>query len=311
MKKIGIITLTGYINYGNILQNYALQTILKRLGHRVWTIDLKRYSWLHFFYINGCILFYKLLGRNQHFRETPIKWAKKQYPLRRFVYSHISLTVPRIRWFRASVIERYHFDCLLVGSDQVWRPRYNPRIEDLYFQFAKGFSLRRVAYAASFGTDDWEYTLEQQTVCAPLAQMFDAISVREQSGVNLCRTKLGVSADWVLDPTMLLTKSDYCSLCSSIDVRSPFIFAYILDENEKLVKEVERIATLKNLPYLIKSADKGIESSDSIELWLSYFLDANFVITDSFHGTVFSILFRKEFILLKNSSRGSARFDSL
>lgn len=309
--NIGICTQQLATNYGGILQNYALQTVLKRMGHNVWTFDIGRYTWFDYFNINIRILVHKILGRRVPFHMTPIQRKQLETPLRRFVYSHISLTKPRTKWFKSSLIRRYHLDCLISGSDQVWRPRYNVHVEDLYFRFAKNYKLRKIVYAASFGTEDWEYTNRQQKVCASLAQKFDAISVREQSGVKLCKEYLGVTAEWVLDPTMLLKKEDYLRLCDHIPHREPYIFAYMLDDNEKLFNEIKRLSSIKKIPYIIKRANTQINGTDSVELWLSLFRDADFVITDSFHGTVFSILFQKEFALLKNFNRGATRFNSL
>lgn len=309
--NIGICTQKLATNYGGILQNYALQTILKRMGHNVWTFDIGNYTWFDYFNINIRILVHKILGRRIPFYMTPIQRKQLETPLRRFVYSHISLTKPRTKWFKSSLIRRYNLDCLISGSDQVWRPRYNAHVEDLYFRFAQNYKLRKIAYAASFGTDEWEYSEEQQSVCASLAQKFDAISVRERSGIKLSQDYLGVTAEWVLDPTMLLQKEDYMSLCDNVPHREPYIFAYILDENEELLNEIIRLSSLKKLPYIIKRADDQIHDTDSIELWLSFFRDADFVVTDSFHGTVFSVLLCKDFAVFKNIERGSARFDSL
>lgn len=309
--NIGICTQPLATNYGAILQNYALQTVLRRMGHNVWTFDIGRYTWFDYFKENIHILVYKLLGKRVFFRGTPIQWTKLCTPLRRFVYNNISLTIPQFKCFNPLFIEKYNLNCLICGSDQIWRPRYVAHIEDFYLRFAQDYKLRRIAYAASFGTDEWEYTNYQQSICAALAHKFDAISVREQSGIYLCREYLGVVAEWVLDPTMLLEKEDYLALCADIPSRSPFIFAYVLDDNEELMNEIKKLSAERNLPYVIKRADSNIDKTDSIELWLSLFRDADFVMTDSFHGTVFSVLFHKDFAILNNIDRGSARFDSL
>ena len=157
-----------------------------------------------------------------------------------------------------------------------------------------------MAYAASFGTDQWEYTPEQEAECARLAKLFDAISVREASGVGLCKEHFDVEATHVLDPTLLLTANDYNDLCKGIEPREPFVFAYILDMTEQKVAEIKAFAEAKGLSCFIKSADADISDADSIELWLSYFRDAAYVITDSFHGTAFSINYNN-FITIYNN----------
>lgn len=310
--KIGILTQPLTTNYGGILQNYALQTVLKNLGHEPKTIDYIVYTWKDWYIYTLKNLIKKLLGRQCYFISTPSRELKKEIPLRRFVCNNISLTAPRKKSFTASLIEKYNFDAVVVGSDQVWRPSYNAdRIEDMYLAFTQGLSVRRVAYAASFGTDEWEYTKESTNICSVLAKKIDAISVRELTGVELCKRYLGVTAAHVLDPTMLLTSLDYEMICKDIERREPFVFAYMLDISSEKRQIVESIAKSRGLTYIIVSAGNDISENDSIELWLSYFRDCSFVVTDSFHGTVFSIIFNRDFIVCDNQSRGNARFHSL
>lgn len=310
--RIGICTQPLRTNYGGILQNYALQTVLKRMGHEVWTIDIYNYTWGEWLFTTLKILVHKLLGHDINFVLTPPQKIKYEDILRQFVYKHISLTSPRIKWFNKNIIDKYQFDALLVGSDQTWRPAYNKRIEDLFLDFARKHNMIKVAYAASFGTDVWEYSHAQTVNCASLIKYFNAISVREKSGIDLCKKYLNADVSHVLDPTLLLTKEDYTNLCCSIAKRKKlFIMAYILDLNEEKLKVIKDVSKNKGIPYLIVEAESQLLEGDSVEKWLSYFRDASFVLTDSFHGTIFSILFQKEFLVFRNKSRGNSRFDSL
>ena len=309
--KIGIFTQPLKSNYGGILQNYAMQVVLKRLGHEAWTIDYFRFTWLDWFVVVAKVTILKCLGRKCKYPLTPTKVRRLENPLRRFALKYIQLTQPRVKYPTKSILQSYGFNALLVGSDQTWRPMYNGKIYDMYLQLAEGMNVKRVAYAASFGTDQWEYTPEQEAECARLAKQFDAISVREASGVGLCKEHFDVEATHVLDPTLLLTANDYNDMCKGIEPREPFVFAYILDMTEQKVAGIKAFAEAKGLPYFIKSAGSAVENSDSIELWLSYFRDAAYVITDSFHGTAFSINYNKDFFVFLNEKRGNSRFDSL
>lgn len=309
--KIGIVTQPLHANYGGVLQNYALQQVLKRMGHEVWTLDYWKYDWLNWADMAWRVLAHKMLGHQVKFGRTPAEQRKLEMPLRRFVDQCMSLTAPRTKKFSKQIVSKYALDAIVVGSDQVWRPMYNYDVRDCFLKFAQGLSVKRVAYAASFGTDAWEFTDEQTRECAALAKQFDGISVREKSGVGLCKDHLGVSAVHVLDPTLLLQVEDYAALCKDIPQRKPFVFAYILDKSEDKINSIQRFAEQRGLPYYIKSADAEVSMDDTIELWLSYFRDAAFVITDSFHGTAFSINFNKDFYVFKNAQRGSSRFDSL
>ena len=309
--KIGIITQPLTTNYGGILQNFALQTVLRRMGHEVWTLDIYKYTWIN--WINGfCrLIVYKLLGRNVELPKTPKQQRMLEYPLRKFVHKHISLTRPRTTWFQKNIVDKYGLEGLVVGSDQVWRPMYNSDIADSFLKFVSRKSIKRIAYAASFGTDVWEFKKKQTIICSDLAKKFDAISVREITGIGLCEKYLGVNASHVLDPTLLLTDKDYKVLCADIKKQEPFVFAYILDEGEQKITEIKKFAEMKGLPYYIMSAGPNIGQDDSIEKWLSYFRDAAYIITDSFHGTAFSINFNKPFYVFLNKGRGNSRFESL
>lgn len=204
----------------------------------------------------------------------------------------------------------YKLDALVVGSDQVWNPLMgNIDIKDRYLQFAESSSIKRIAYAASFGVDKWEYTPEQTDAAKRLVRKFDAVSVREESGTALCRKWLNVEAEWVLDPTLLLHKENYEKLCEGIPVCRNFLMAYILDADRAVSRYVESVAARCNLPVKYVYADAYM--SLTIQEWLAMFRDASVVITNSFHGTVFSIIFNKQFLVLPNEKRGLARIQSL
>ena len=308
--RIGIHTQPLTTNYGGILQNYALQTVLRRMGHEVWTFDIVKYTWVDWGIAVFKTIIKKMLGRKEPFPMSPHKRKNRQRPLRTFVYKYINLTT-KVKRINKNLIDKYCLNVLLVGSDQVWRPIYNPHIEDMFFGFAKEINITKIAYAASFGTNQWEFSPLQTKACTELAKRFKAISVREDAGVELCCEHLGVQATHVLDPTLLLMSTDYNKLCKDIPSRQPFVFAYILDMDDYKKTEIKEFAKSKGLPYLIKGAVSNIELTDSIELWLSYFRDAAYVITDSFHGTAFSINYNKEFFVFDNAKRGNSRFDSL
>lgn len=309
--RIGIVTQPLTTNYGGILQNYALQQVLKAMGHEVWTIDYGKFNWYDWYNNALRVVIKKVLGRDAKFIPTPTVRKKLETPLRRFVYDYISLTKPRTKKIDPDIIDKYIFDAIVVGSDQVWRPIYNYNVLDCFLKFTGTRRLKKIAYSASFGTDVWEFSSEQTKDCAKLAKDFKAVSVRELSGVELCKDYLNIDAVNVLDPTLLLHKDNYLKLCRSIATRDSFVFAYILDENEEIKDAVRSFAKQKGLPCIIKNAGVQISQDDSVELWLSFFRDASYVVTDSFHGTVFSIIFNKEFFVLGNGQRGNSRFESL
>lgn len=306
--RIGIITQPLRNNYGGILQNYALQQVLKRLRHTPVTIDFIPQMSLWRFALSTCktLVLYFIPGRKRPFARFLFK---REPRMSAFVEKHIVCTRP-IKKYTSKLLRTYHIAGLVVGSDQVWRPCYNLYLEDMFLRFARHVEIRKVAYAASFGVGDLEFGKRQLQRCAPLLQQFDKVSVREASGVDLCRNYFHVDAEHVSDPTLLLNKSDYERLCVDVPRRTEkFIACYLLDPTGEQQRHIDRMAHHLHLAPIYFTADKN--ASLSVEEWLAMFRDAAYVVTDSFHGTVFSIIFRKPFITIVNNARGADRFVSL
>ncbi|SOD11539.1 Polysaccharide pyruvyl transferase [Fibrobacter sp. UWB16] len=310
MKKVVIVTLPLQSNYGGLLQNFALHNFIKKNGYTCQTIDflmVPRISFFSFFKYSLKSLFLLFIpSKRRKFLRFSCKgfrscWAND------FACKWLKLTAKCFKYNESMLDESY---AIIVGSDQVWRPKYNYRIEDMFLKFAEKKSIKRIAYAASFGVDEWEYTPRQTKICAGLAKKFHAISVREESGVMLCKEKLGVDAAWVLDPTLLLSKDDYLPICEEIPVcADKYLAVYVLDENKEISATYEKEAASRGL--VVKKFHADSKSTLTVPEWLAMFRDASYVVTDSFHGTVFSIIFGKEFKCIYNKDRGSARFDSL
>jgi len=260
-------------------------------------------------------------------RKAPINFEKHLPTIlqhtHRFIDQHLTMSEPlySTQQLRAH-FDRENYDAVIVGSDQTWRPQYSPNIYNFFLDFLEDKNILRIAYASSFGVDDWEYTEEQTKRCAELAKKFDAISVREASGIILCRHYLGIEATHALDPTIILTKEAHEELIESKETgENSGIYTYILDKNTSKQEIINAASTELNEPVFSAQAKQSIElgmkgdASDyimpSVVDWIAGFANAKFVITDSFHGMVFSIIFRKPFLVLNNTDRGAARFTSL
>lgn len=309
--KIGILTLQIHRNYGGTLQNFALQKVLQEMGYDPITINRRpprnkvRY-WLSQikYYL------YKVLSRDVSgvFYFQHHKMGQKFY---RFVKKHLRLTIP-VNNYSIDILKKYNCDIVIVGSDQVWRRGFFPPdfIRNYFCEFIGNDHIPRIAYAASFGVDEWEYEEDLGKDCAELASRFIAISTREDSGVELLKN-LGVNnAKAVLDPTMLLTAKDYCKISDNVPSnKSSFLFAYLLNCSEYNITIVNQIAKRHNLTPLIVRSE--FDAQYSVEEWIALIRDCNYVVTDSFHGTVFSILFHKPFATLINTKRGEGRLNTL
>lgn len=314
--KIAIITLPLHTNYGGLLQAYALKAALESLGNEVTVVDIKDKMplpvWYKAPFIYASRALKKMLRpssgvevfRELNFRrELPLRSSKT----RTFVDRCIS---PRVV-SSYSDLKAGEYEVFVVGSDQVWRPRYFGRIEDAFLKFTDGWSVKRVAYAASFGTDQLEYEYESLEVCSKLLAGFDAVSVREDVAVGMCEEWFGYEgASHVLDPVMLLDADVYRTLGAGA-AEHPCegkVMTYFLDPSHEKDCVVDFIAEItgKNVVQTLQGY-----VVPPVEQWLAGFCDADYVVTDSFHGCVLSMLLHKRFVAVGNSLRGMARMSSL
>lgn len=320
--RIAILTQPLRTNYGGILQNYALQQCLKGLGHEAYTLDeeladcpplaklAKRFVKVLLGKVPASHLFYEQRYKRDY--QVFTKYTRK------FVSEHIHLFSYKNIY---QDLSSKSFDAYIVGSDQVWRPGYND-IETMFFDFAEGWKVKRLSYAASFGVDTWEFTQEQEKRCAALAASFDGVSVREQSGVALCKKHLGVEAKHVLDPSMLLTKEQYTELVDKNKTKASKgqMFVHVLDKMPRKQDIICDLAKKYGVPPFSCNQSEAEDLLDipiekriqpPVEQWLRSFVEAEYVVTDSFHAAAFSILFNKKFLVLCNSERGLTRIQSL
>lgn len=315
--KIAILTLPLYSNYGGIMQNYALQTILKQMGHHVYTIDCPQIYKNKLWY-NICI--------------NKVKYAIKQALTKigievptidnssnnQFIQNHITFTsslCPKKN--NLSNLNHIGLNAIIVGSDQVWRyPYIQANVENFFLDFIDN-NITKIAYSASFGVSYNEYPIQIQQKIKKLYSKFNRVSVREKSGLNLLKIndwKCAHPALITLDPTLLLNKEDYNMLIEQNNNQSSKkIFCYILDKNDEKCQIINRICEITAYePDMINiNHDSKQIVIPSVELWIKSFRDADFIFTDSFHGCVFSIIYNKPFIVIANKKRGIARFETL
>lgn len=314
--RVAILTLPLHTNYGGIIQALALQTVLENMGHDVKVINKdwhpRRIYWLtrypqrivrKYLFRENIPIFYE-----QHSHDEYERRATKIIP---FIEHYISR-----RQVQDLSDIRDEFDALVIGSDQIWRPCYfasiSHRVVDAFGAFANKWNIRRLSYAASFGVDNLnEFNQHDIRKIKKILRSFCGVSVRESSGVELCKKYFGIEAIQVLDPTMLLPKDFYENLikdCSN--ERQQGIMEYILDPDScknKIINEIKKQTKLPSFSTISSSE----QYQASLEQWLAGFRDASLVVTDSFHACVFSIIFHKPFIVVSNPERGLSRITSL
>lgn len=304
---IGIVTQPLCANYGGILQNYALQQVLKRLGHTPVTLDyLPSLSFGRYLLYAGKTALCTFSPKKRHPLKPYSHFIIRPPAIKPFIDQNITLTKTFADYSRR-ILKKYHIDALLVGSDQIWRYSYNSHyLEDMYLAFAKDYPCPKIAYGSSFGVEDWDYPDHRTAEVQELVKQFKSISVRENSGVSLCKRYLGVHAATVLDPTMLLTDIDYVKFCTAPPSgEQPYLAAYVLDMNDEKASYIKAVAEYNHLAVREMTISR---EEVSVEQWLTTIRNAAFVITDSYHGCLFSILFKKQFQAIINKERGADRF---
>ncbi len=305
----------GHGNYGGIMQAWALQQVLREMGNDPVTDVSVRPG-------NGRLRTLKaavLAAR----RLLPLSWTilphdRDKYrnsPLMTFVDEHI-VTVRVFR--RSSARPRKSVlsdvEAFIVGSDQVWRQDYAD-VPSYLFDFLRPDDSRpRIAYSASMGALSlvrWSKSELEHLVT--LWRRFTALSVRERSASEWMRVNAGMDASVTPDPTMLVERNDYDNLISEIPESAsvlPFMLVYILDTAPGRMEYLRQIADMRGL-QLVVADPPSLRLRRSIPEWLRLIRDADVVVTDSFHGTVFSIIFETSFVALVNRERGADRFDEL
>lgn len=307
MKKVGIITLNGYKNYGNRLQNYALQEAVKSLGFSVDTIIIEAIEDKHTkkkLNINKVFSLLKIIKKSKEKINKIINNKKYSNYIEERVNNFKKFTIDNILEtdftisdvnIPTSKIEKY--DYFITGSDQVWNPHYINGSSTYFLTFAP--KNKRLSYAPSFGTSiiPEEYVNKYKIWLSEI----ESLSVREVSGAKIIKDLTGLNAKVVVDPTMLLSKEKWLSVSkpSEFKPKNPYLLTYFLGEIPKESKQKIKSIAIKNNLEIVNLAslnDLSHYTSGPSE-FIDYINSAELFCTDSFHGVVFSILLEKPFIV--------------
>ena len=269
--------------YGGILTAYALQEVLRTLNCFPILADNRT-------------LTVKILSNKYNF--TKSFWTK---------YFNLSKDFSK---FSNLLQESSDTKIFITGSDQVLRPKYVSDLSQYLLDFVTP-DKKKIAFSASFGVDKEQFLKENSKITIEhmknSLRTFDVISVREKSGVEICRDVLGVEAEWIIDPVFILRKEKYYDLAKkSMNVYKNKIVSYVLDTNNEY-KKAKKYISKKYNKKIIETAN----SNNSVGNWLASIRDCDLFITDSFHGMCFAIIFNKPFICIANHARGISRFESV
>lgn len=258
------------LNYGAVLTAYAFQTVLESLGYTNAHID---YRYDHV--------------KDKFDGSFTDEFARK--------YLHQTRQYYNYKDFRGlNKIVRNGF---IVGSDQVFRDDYIRHIPGIYLLAFADPDKQRIAISASIGKDTFKLRYADKFLAA-----FDAVSVREDDGLNILRQHNYPDGKHILDPVFLADSRIFKDLAEGINVPTDMVVGYVLDENEDIKNLIRKYGN-----KYVNIAKENL----SVEQFMAYFLNAKAIITDSFHGTCFAIIFNKPFRTFGNEMRGNSRFSFL
>lgn len=325
-KKVGILTLyESNHNYGGVLQAYALRKVVDKLGYDCKVIaykseynpiysnkiqQLKQYS-----FIDAC---------KKIIEKIKVKIGKKKF------YKKYSQRIEKIEKFKMNIIshtEEYDdellknnytkFDYLISGSDQVWNPN-SVRIG--YLQMFGHKKIVKISYAASISRN--ALTKRDEEVMIPAINDFDYISVREETAKNLLKNKIKKNIDVTIDPTLLLKKDDWISISEDMKIKDKYVLCYFFSNSVNYRKKISDFCSKENLKLIyipfakqefnsfdLKGCGERIEFA-SPQNFISLFKNAEYVFTDSFHGTVFSIIFERKFLTILREKNNNVSMNS-
>lgn len=309
--KASIITLQSSINYGSALQTYATFMLFQKMSCEVEFVNYIRSNNTIEHYID------RMLDRSIIHSINKVTLGLFNSVLRKWAFHRVTERTKRIVKFvndNVPLTDIYksdeellssppNADIYVTGSDQVWNSIWNGGIElPYYLNFAPSGS-KKIAYAASFGVDSISET--EANVIKPYLQKYSYISMREKQGVEIL-SRMGIESTLVLDPTLMLNKNEWLSISKPCHHNKPFALMYILNWNSSIYQKAKKYAEEHDLELLYICKSKSIMNHkagikpvvpESVEQLLSYFNDAQIVITDSFHATAFSLNFHRPLLV--------------
>lgn len=296
----GLLTLWFSCNYGAVLTTFALYRVLESMGQRPLLLDPSPMS--------GNPLF-----------------AKEDNISRSFLRRHgLRCTAP-LHTDREIEALNDSLDTFIVGSDQVWRHAYSPYLGLLnYLDFVRG-DKRKIAVSSSFGLDHDERPAPSLRRAAFCLQAFDAVSVREHSGLRILQESYGITGEQIPDPVFLCDTACYEELTADLPLpEKPYLLSYVLEPTPTIRRCIETVAAQHGLEIInmvdaqqdlqALKAKLGLEqvvANLSTEQWLSYIRHCSYLVTDSFHGVCFAHLFKRPFLCMALPQRGLTRLQSL
>lgn len=301
--KVAIITYSGAQNYGALLQAQSLTDYVRHLGHECclinnWPLDTRWFKPRK--YIQDIIA--SVLQIRQGKRRIA------RYALYCERYLHFSNKIHDEKDLRQLNLD---FDCFITGSDQVWN--CNQGADKIFFLGFADLGKRTISYAASFGSDSIPEQYKNEVI--NYLKNIQYISVREKSGARLVKNLIGSLPPVVIDPVFLKNSAEWKNMAAEPAIDFPFVFVYSTQKSERLNRAVKDFASKNPVKIVSTHAIPGVHCTVRKDIgpleFLGYILNAEYVISTSFHATAFSIIFEKNFCVVPHSQTGARVTDLL
>lgn len=319
--KVGILTFHRALNYGAVLQCFALQETLKELNCSVAVIDYRPDYIEKYRKVFSCYSLHNRRGLKDKTKELLVRSLLAKKTIRaRTAFDCFLDEFLNIESFNSLDELETNYDAIVIGSDQVWSPTIGNGFDYIYWGNFPHSRTKLVSYAASIGGHN-TISNEMWGRISNLLSNFDSISVRESSFAEQLSKHTGQITTVVLDPTLLVDKQKYDSIAQYPDYNN-YLLLFLIVEDKNAIRFAEEIASEKGLKIIrikaieeFEKCDKNIIDYYSImpQRFLGYFAKADFIVTNSFHGTAFSLIFQKYFYSLDSTKidRAKSLLDSL
>lgn len=300
MTRVGIITFHAAHNYGSVFQAYAMQKSVLKLGYACEIINLRTPAQREMYAVLTKRKGFRYLLKNAYYLIHIRNRIKKYKRFERYIYEKYVLSPQQYNSNEELVENPPNYDYYISGSDQIW----NVTIADWNTSYFLPFVRRgkRIAYAPSFGPIGRLDEAQKERIKKYLFT-YDSLSAREISGSELIEELTGIKAPVLVDPTLLLDKNEWNAVAKPVKTPERYIFFYTLFANSDMITIVKHISKALHLPvitpYISNQFDMvaGFKKVTDCgpEEFISYIKNATLVITSSFHGNAFSILYEKPF----------------
>jgi len=319
--KAAVVTFVRAYNYGAVLQCYALCKTLKKLGIDTETIDYYPEYFKNLYNLN-------YIGEPRYFPYRPIKswlkftpmWMKlnrRNRGFEKFITKYIPITSKQYTSFESLNAENFNYDVYISGSDQVWSDKCANFDPTFFLQFSAALHSKRTSYAASFGFASIPDSSKEEYI--KRLNGWNSYSVREESGQKILKDLLNINSTVCCDPTLLLTHAEWNATRAKKKIKKPYILVYSVNASKELYKYAKQLSNEKGMKVIYVPCvlhhnhimgtfvnEYGFRTLSHVspDEWLDLFANASYVLTDSFHGTVFSIIFRRQFMTVINHAGG-------